>query len=438
MQPSSHRTLEATAAAAPAVAALSLDDRLACAQRSREYLVADGPGIVESVICEAGIPRKFAERELISALSLIDALPGFAEAIRPRAIPARSGHTTLHWMPFGVVLGLHSANSPIWVPTVVAISSLVAGNAVVCRPSRAVGTTTMRVLAAFAAAWPSDAVGVVECAPSEVAELLVAPQIDAIVAHAATQTCRAHLGALAEGYARGVVLRPYIPEASGNDALIVLPGADLVQAAEGIALGAFANAGQLCFSAKRIIVDDRIWPALAPYVRDAVAALVIGDPDDHATDLAMVSAFVEAAEAAYLQARDAGAEQITGWVSTDETIGRTNPRLMLLPRERLAELALWQTEIFAPIRGVVLARDCQDACALAADTQFGIGVSIFGGTADDHELICRRVRSARVLINESPLYQDPHMVVGGIRNSGYGGARPKLEQLVYARRIHTS
>jgi len=437
MQPSFHRTLAATAAAAPAVASLSLDDRLACAHRSREYLLADGPGIVESVISEAGIPRKFAERELASALLLIDALPNFAEAIRPRSIPAHSGHTELKWMPFGVVLGLHSANSPIWVPTVVAISSLVAGNAVVCRPSRAVGATTKRVLDALAAAWPNAAVGVVECAPSQVAELLVAPQIDAIVAHAATQTCRAHLGALAEGYARGAVLRPYIPEASGNDALIVLPGADLTQAAEGIALGAFANAGQLCFSAKRIIVEERVWPALAPHVRDAVAALVIGDPNDHATDLSAISPVVEMAEAAYRQAIDLGAEQITGWVPTDASIGRTNPRLMLLPRTHLAELALWQTEIFAPIRGVVLARDCHDACALAADTQFGIGVSIFGGSAEDHELISRSVRSARVLINESPLYQDPHMVVGGIRNSGYGGARPKLEQLVYARRIHT-
>jgi hypothetical protein len=45
---------------------------------------------------------------------------------------------------------------------------------------------------------------------------------------------------------------------------------------------------------------------------------------------------------------------------------------------------------------------------------------------------------ARLLINESPLYQDPYLVVGGVRDSGYGGARPKLEQLVYARRMHTA
>ncbi|OYV74190.1 MAG: hypothetical protein B7Z72_00735 [Gemmatimonadetes bacterium 21-71-4] len=88
------------------------------------------------------------------------------------------------------------------------------------------------------------------------------------------------------------------------------------------------------------------------------------------------------------------------------------------------------------MRGVVLVEDTADAIALAGDTRFGIGVSIFGGTRVDHRCVGEAVRVARLLINESPLYQDPYLVVGGVGDSGYGGARPKLEQLVYARRVH--
>lgn len=385
------------------------------------------------------MPRKFVERELASALALLDALPVFAEAIRPRPVAATSGTTILEWQPFGVVLGLHSANSPIWVPTVVSMSALVAGNGVVCRPSRRVAETTAMVLGALSEAWPAGALGIVACDPAAVGGLLVAPGVDAIVAHASTRTCKQHLAALAAGYAGGAVLRPYIPEASGNDAMIVLPGADLTAAAEALALGAFANAGQLCFSAKRILVDQTVWPRLYPHVRSAVARLVVGDPEDPRTDLSWKMTGDQApAEAAFAEALSAGAQLVVGRAPGLGEAGRTIPRLVLLPRDALATLALWQTEIFAPIRGIVITRDLDDAIGLAGDTQLGIGVSVFGGTPSEHARIRGGLRVARVLINEGPLYQDPHLVVGGVRDSGYGGARPKVEQLVYARRVHTA
>jgi len=422
-----------------AVAGLSLDDRLERAHRSRAQLAQDGPAIVESAVRVARMPRKFVERELLSALLLLDALPQFAQAIRPRQLPATSGTTVLEWLPYGVVLGLHSANSPIWVPAVVCMSALVAGNGFVSRPSRRVAGTTDLVLRSLARAWPDGAVSVAHCDLEGVRGLLTAPGIDAIVAHASTATCKQHLATLAAGYGAGTVLRPYIPEASGNDVLMVLQGAELDRAADAIALGAFANAGQLCFSAKRILVDEMLWDALRPALAGAVERIVIGDPGDPATDLARETHGDQSvAEAAFAEALAAGGELIVGRPPDPAAPALTIPRLVLLPRERLTGLQMWRTEIFAPIRGVALVRGIDDAIGLAGDTPFGIGVSVFGGSRADHDRIRASLRVARVLINESPLYQDPHLVVGGIRDSGYGGARPKIEQLVYARRVHTA
>jgi len=422
--------------AQPSVAARCLDERLKSVHRSRAALAAAGPHIVSQAVREGGMPRKFAQRELQSALMLLDALPEFADALRPREVPAVSGSTTLEWHPYGVVLGLHSANSPVWVPTVVSMSALVAGNSVVCRPSRRVSVTTGLVLDALAGAWPAGAVQVVDCSRDDVAELLVAPGIDAVVAHASTATCTSHLRILADSYSRGVVMRPYIAEASGNDALLVLPGADLAAAADAIVWGAFAHAGQLCFSAKRIIVDVGLWPELMPRLVAAAARVVIGDPDDPLTDLpAHLVADQSGAENALASALDAGGHVVLGATPRP---GETSPRLVLLPREALGDLALWREEVFAPIRGVVLADGVDDAIGLAADTRFGIGVSVFGGRSEDHVRMGSELRVGRILINESPLYQDPRLVVGGIRDSGFGGARPKLEQLVYARRVHSA
>ena len=426
--------VERADAARGAVTAMSLDARLACAARSRGILEQAGAEVVEAAVAEAGVPRRFARRELASALGLLDALPVLSEAIRPRTVPAVAGSTRLEWMPYGVVYAWHAANSPVWVPTLVASSALVAGNAVVCRPSRRCRRTTLAVLAALAAAWPADALVVADVDPEEGERLLVHPGVHAVVAHASTETCRRHVARLAAAYADGAPMRPYIPEASGNDAMIVLPGADLERTASAAALAGYANAGQLCMSAKRLVVDRRVWPELRPRLAVAIGRLRVGDPADEVTDVGPVreGPARSRARAALAQALAAGGEIVAGEGEQE----LFTPTLVLLPRPAHAHLALWRTEVFAPVRSVVLADGAADALALANDSPYGLGASVFGGTDAEVALLVQGLRAARVTIEEGPLYQDPHLVVGGVGDSGLSGARPKLEQLVWARRVH--
>jgi acyl-CoA reductase-like NAD-dependent aldehyde dehydrogenase len=417
-------------AAQPAVAALSLDERLARIARSRDALAAAGPAVVDAAVAEVGQPRRFARRELASALGLLDALPQLAEAIRPRPVPAVSGSTLLEWAPYGVVLGWHAANSPAWVPSVVAASALVAGNAVLARPSARGRRTGALVLEAIGSAWPGDAVVRVELAGPEAEPLVWDPGVHAVVAHASTATCKRQLAALGAAYAAGARMRPYIAEGSGNDALIVLAGADLERAARAAAIGGFANAGQLCMAAKRIIVERAAWKGFRPCLAAAVAALRVGDPDDEATDVGPLAAgrAREAAQAALAEALARGGEVVVGG---GERGTHFTPTVVLLPRGAL-DAALWREESFAPLRGLALAEDPADALALANDTPYGLGAAVFG----PGEEVVAGLRAARVLVDEGPLYQDAHLVVGGVGDSGTAGARPKLEQLVFARRVH--
>jgi succinate-semialdehyde dehydrogenase/glutarate-semialdehyde dehydrogenase len=429
--PGSDDVVEAAAAAQPAVEALSLEERLDRVARSRETLETEGAVIVEAALRESGQTIRFARRELASALALLDALPDFADAIRPRVVPSITGETTLEWHPYGVVFGWHAANSPVWVPTVVAASALVGGNAVVCRPSRRVHETTSRVLRAIAGHWPDDAVQIVEQLPPEEAEALIAhPRVGVVVTHGSTATCKRQLGRLSAAYANGAPLRPYIPEASGNDPAIVLAGADLEQAATAIAVGAFTNAGQLCMAAKRIIVESRIWPEFRPLLVAAVERLRVGDPTREETDVAPIGDGPGRGRArtALTEAVALGGEILVG---RGEEGPFFTPTIVVLPRTAAATI-LWSEENFAPVRGLMLAADPDDAVAIANADAHGLGASIFGPAGH----IVPRLRAARVVINADPLYQDPHFVVGGVGESGMFGARPKLEQLVYARRVH--
>ena len=200
------------AAAQPAVAALALDDRLA------RRPVAGGPGgrraaVVDQAVAEVGQPRRFARRELESALGLLDALPALAEAIRPRPVPATSGSTLLEWAPYGVVLGWHAANSPVWVPTVVTASALAAGNAVLARPSARARRTGALVLEALGAAWPADAIVRVDLPGPEAEPLVWDPNVHAVVAHASTATCKRQLAAWGRPTRRARACAPTSPRA---------------------------------------------------------------------------------------------------------------------------------------------------------------------------------------------------------------------------------
>lgn len=417
-------------AAQPAVAAIGLDERLARIAEARARVAAVADRLVDSAVAEVGIPRRFARREVESALGLLDALPELAEAIRPRPVPARSGTTVLEWAPYGVVLGWHAANSPLWVPTLVVASALAGGNAVLSRPSQRTRATTGLLLEALAAPWPADAVVPVDL-PGPRAEPLVWHEgVHAVVAHAGTETCKRQMAALGRAYLEGARMRPYIPEAAGSDAVIVRPGADLERAAAAIALGGFANAGQLCMSAKRIVVERAVWERFRPALVAAVGRLVVGPADDPATDIAPLREGPARmhARAALEEALRAGGRIVVG---EGERGAHFTPTVVELPAAARA-VALWRTEVFAPLRALIVAEDADEAVALANDSPYGLGAAVFGPAED----IVGRLRAARVMVDEGPLYQDPHMVVGGVDDSGLAGARPKIEQLVFARRVH--
>jgi acyl-CoA reductase-like NAD-dependent aldehyde dehydrogenase len=183
-------------------------------------------------------------------------------------------------------------------------------------------------------------------------------------------------------------------------------------------------------AAKRIIVERAAWAGFRPRLAAAVAALRVGDPDDEATDVGPLpeGRARAAARAALAEALRRGGEVLVG---EGERGPHFTPTVVLLPREAL-DVALWREESFAPLRGLALAEGAVDALALANDTPYGLGAAVFG----PGEGVVAGLRAARVMVDEGPLYQDPHVVVGGVGDSGTAGARPKLEQLVYARRVH--
>ena len=128
--------------------------------------------------------------------------------------------------------------------------------------------------------------------------------------------------------------------------MIVLAGADLDRAAQGAAIGGFANAGQLCMAAKRIVVERAVWEGFRPRLVAAVAALRVGDPHDEATDVGPL-----AEGRARAAARDALAEALARWArwwSARASGGPTSRRRWWCCRARRSDAALWRGRASPP------------------------------------------------------------------------------------------
>ncbi|MBC7105288.1 MAG: aldehyde dehydrogenase family protein, partial [Firmicutes bacterium] len=117
------------------------------------------------------------------------------------------------------------------------------------------------------------------------------------------------------------------------------------------------------------------------------------------------------------------------------------PTLVEFPKERLLGVRdedkpdLWVEESFAPVRSLVVFDTVEEAVRLANDAHSALGAALFG----PEELaldMAREIEAGRVIVNESPLYGDIYLPVGGVRDSGLYGATDKITEVTYVKRIH--
>ncbi len=444
--------IHAAALAFPRAKGLSFEERVALSQSLARELEAARPEMEELLVREAGNPRKFARWEAARAAQIARDFPEVLEEVRPRELPARAGRNLLLFEPYGVVGLITPANAPLVVPTYNLLSSLLTGNATVLKPSSRTPLIAHRVVElAYRAGAPEGSIQISTCPAEEAAwEFVENPEVRALVTYAGSAVGKDNLVKLGTYLARakrdvkgclqveGRLLH-YVPELAGNDPFIVLEGADLEKAVEAAVVGAFTNAGQLCFSAKRILVEKPVAEEFRAGLVKKVSELKVGSPDDPETDVVRLTHrdTLELSVYQFEEALRKGGKLLVGGLADEETFLPTvvefEPDLLQGPRE--ARPLLWEEEAFAPIRSLVVFEGDDEAVKLANDSRYGLAASIFGPEARALSL-ATRLEAGRVAVNESPLFADPHLPLGGVKDSGLRGAEHKVRELTYVKRIH--
>jgi succinate-semialdehyde dehydrogenase/glutarate-semialdehyde dehydrogenase len=238
-------------------------------------------------------------------------------------------------------------------------------------------------------------------------------------------------GAAVAGEAGGQIKKTVL-ELGGSDPFIVLDGSRLERTVEAAARGRLGNAGQSCVASKRFIVLGEVYDAFLAGLRDRFAALRPGDPADPATTLGPLAS-ERAAQGLIRQVEQAiaeGATLVIGGGRPDLPGAFVEPTILtgVTPSMRA-----YYEELFGPVAVVHRVDDDDEAVALANDSPYGLGGSVFAGDVKRARRVADRMASGMVFINH-PAMSRPELPFGGIKRSGYGRELADLGMLEFANR----
>jgi succinate-semialdehyde dehydrogenase/glutarate-semialdehyde dehydrogenase len=216
----------------------------------------------------------------------------------------------------------------------------------------------------------------------------------------------------------GQNLKKSTMELGGSDAFIVLEDAELDKTVEWAVWGKMNNTGQCCVAAKRLIVVDELADRFLEKFRTALASLKPGDPMDEATTLGPLS--TEAALVKLLvqvkQAVANGATLVMGGERFDRPGAFMQPTILTNIKP---DNPAYREEFFGPVALFFRVKNEDEAVALANDSDFGLGGSVFTRDVARGKRVASRIETGMVFINQ-PTWTTADLPFGGIKNSGYG------------------
>jgi succinate-semialdehyde dehydrogenase/glutarate-semialdehyde dehydrogenase len=391
--------------------------RTAALAKAAGLLRAEKRRYAEILTLEMGKTISEAEAEVDLSADILqyyaDHGESLMETVKVPVALAAEGDVEIVSQPLGVLLAVEPWNFPYYQVVRVAGPQLLAGNTILLKHASNVPQSAAAVDDLFALAGFPTGVFRNLYLPHDLTEYVIDdPRVRGVAL-----TGSEDAGAVIAGYAAKAIKKSTL-ELGGSDAFIVLKDADMDKTVEWAVFGRHWNAGQVCVSAKRMIVVDEVFDEFMTKYRRGVEALKMGDPLDSTTTLAPLSSQGAVDKLA------AQVEEAVAGGATAEALGDTAPaegaffQPTILTGLDRTNPSYFQ-EFFGPVSIVIRVKDEAEAITVANDSPFGLGGSVFTRDVVRGEQIARQIDTGMVYVNH-PTMVKADIPFGGVKHSGYG------------------
>lgn len=318
-------------------------------------------------------------------------------------------------VPCGVVAAITPFNFPLNLVCHKVGPALAAGNAVVLKPASDTPLSAIKLVEILLeVGFPPQAVSVITGGGGSIGDAIASDARVRKISFTGSRDVGEHI-------CRTAGLKRVTMELGSNSPVVIMDDADIDKVADGVAVAGFANAGQVCISAQRILIEDGIYDDFTEALKTRVEGIVTGDPLADGTAMGPMI-------------RESDAERVQGWVNEAVAggarlvAGGGREGTMHQPTV-LADVAPGMRvscdEIFGPAVALTKVSDIDTAIAIANDTNYGLSASIFTQDIDRAIKYAQNVESGNIHINWGTMWRADMMPYGGLKDSGMGKEGPK-------------
>ena len=393
---------------------IKIEEKLKYVAKLKELITSNSSELAKEITLEMGKTYKDALKEIQRMeLFCLHALERSPEILQSKEIKNPLTTATMHYEALGIIFSITPWNVPMATPLRSTLPALLCGNAVILKPAPNVAGCALKLFELIKeAGFPEDIAHPV-LLKNDQAEKLIADSRIRKVSFVGSTLAGAHLAGIA-----GNNIKPILLELGGSDPMIILNDADLNLAVQDAAAARCGNAGQVCCSSKRMIVEESIYDQFKSAFIEVMKNKKTGDPFNDATDYGPLARkdILDRLKEQVNKMKNTNAKVILDTTPNNSTGYFFSPMIF----EDLAENSITkEEEFFGPVATIFKAKDQNDALKIANSSSYGLGSAVYTSSQERANFIAENIEAGFIYINRPPGLH-PYIPFGGVKNSGYG------------------